>query len=870
VSIVDKARAENQQPQPKGIFRMKTRVYHHPKQKTLALALTAALAVMAHAAMAQTVSGPTGPYTWTSGDLTVTPTGVISGGTAVTAFGTLGTLTNNGTISGGNSGILNGVISNGTISNNGIIDTLINNGTISGTALGIANNGTIGRLINTGLISGGTAISDNAGPIGTLINSGIISGNIVDNGNLIGTLTNSGLIDGGITSDGTIGILTNSGTISGGIYNFFGTIVTLINTGTISGDAIHNSGTINTLTNSGTITGIGFAIFNENSGVLSPITNSGLIAGDIINASSNDLSISGGTGTIFGTVTGFGGTIGAITNTTSNVAFGSGNLLLNDNINVGGNAVNNTGTAVLQINQPLTITGNYNQGAGATLQIGVASGATTLGTITDTGYGRLVVTGNSTIASGSAVTLQSNGYAFAAGQRYVVVDTAGTAVYNPGSLHYSINGYTSNVTGSVAANGSNSDLVLNVVSAAALTPPSTPTPTPTPTPAPTPAPVPSPASIATAPNAIATLNGLLSYTGIGNAGLLNLYDAALGSLSQGTAASANRIGKQLAPGQVDTASAAPIFDAINVVGARVDGLRLAQADGGSGVATGESPADWGVWGQAYGGHASQNERDEVDGYSANYGGLLLGADKAIGDNWRAGGVFSYSNTAVNNTGDTAGDTTRINGYGLIGYASYTGSPWYVNLSGAVVEQQYDSTREVNLQGFSGTANGHVSGQQYVARSEAGYPLALGGFTLTPLASLTYSYLTQGSYTESGGNGAALAVGSSHTNSVKSSLGTKLEKSFSTGYGEIVPNLQVQWIHEFDHTAQTTGASFAADPTGQTAFTTVGATPVSNLADVSLGVTLLRANNLSLSLRYELQAGGGFVSQTGSVRVRQAF
>ena len=310
-----------------------------------------------------------------------------------------------------------------------------------------------------------------------------------------------------------------------------------------------------------------------------------------------------------------------------------------------------------------------------------------------------------------------------------------------------------------------------------------------------------------------------------------------------------------------------------MVGAHVDGLRLAQADGSiaqTGVATGDGPTEWGVWGQAYGGHASQNERDEVDGYSANYGGLLLGADKAIGDNWRAGGVFSYSNTALNNTGDTAGDSSRINGYGLLGYASYSGSPWYVNLSGGVVQQQYDSTREVNFQGFSGTANGHVSGQQYVARSEAGYPLALGGFTVTPLASLTYSYVTQGSYTESGGNGAALSVGSSHTSSVKSSLGTKLEKAFSTSYGQIVPDLQVQWIHEFDHTAQTTGASFAADPTGQTAFTTVGATPVSNLADVSLGATLLRANNLSLSVRYELQAGGGFVSQTGSVRVRQAF
>ena len=38
----------------------------------------------------------------------------------------------------------------------------------------------------------------------------------------------------------------------------------------------------------------------------------------------------------------------------------------------------------------------------------------------------------------------------------------------------------------------------------------------------------------------------------------------------------------------------------------------------------------------------------------------------------------------------------------------------------------------------------------------------------------------------------------------------------------------------------------------------------------LGVTLLRANNLSLSVRYELQAASGFISQTGIVRLQQRF
>ena len=936
---------------------MKEHVDHRPKQKALTLALTAALAVMSHAAMAQ-VSGPTtGPNIWTSGDLSVTSSGTISGGlTGVAASGSLGTLSNSGTIGGSIAGINNngtistlnnggvvsasasthaaGIVNSGSIgaltnsgtisnistssaatnavgiSNYGSIGVLTNNGLVISALTGIANNGTIGTLTNSGTIGGPLAGILNAGTIGILSNSGVIVGDdlAVYNGGTIGTLSNSGTIAAlgatlegstAITNNGTIGLLNNSGIITGGISGLFdtGTIATLTNSGVISGGhagigvgilssiavlnnavggtisatgvtiagvsqaaGILDGGSIGRLNNSGVLSGVVTALYVNPTGTLGTVTNSGLIAGNISNHSSFDLNLNGGSGAVFGTLTGFGGTTGTITNTFSNVNFGSGNLLLNDNINVGANLVNNTGTAVLQVNQTVTITGNYNQGAGANLQIGVAGGATTVGAITDTGYGRLVVSGNATIAAGSAVTLQSNGITFTAGQRYVVVDTTGTAVYNPGSLNYSINGYTSDVTGSTVANGSNSDLVLDVVSATAnsTTPPTTPAP-PT-----------SAASIASSPNAVASLTGLLSYTGISNPALLNLYNAALGVLSQASPATANRIGKQLAPTQTSSASAAPTISAMNVVGGHVDGIRVAQADGGSGVATGESPADWGMWGQGYGGHASQNERDDVDGYNANYSGLLLGADKAIGDNWRAGGVFSYSNTAVNSTGDTEGDTIRINGYGLIGYASYTGSPWYVNLSGGVTQQQYDTTREVNFQGFSGTANGHFSDQQYVARAEAGYPLALSGVTLTPLASLTYSYQNQGGYTEGGGNGSALSIDGSHVNSVKSSLGANLAKAFSTRYGQIVPDLQVQWIHEFDHTAQVTGASYAADPTGQTGFTTVGATPVQDLADVSLGLTLLRANNLSLSVHYELQAGGGFVSQTGSVRLRQVF
>ncbi|WP_158905969.1 autotransporter domain-containing protein [Burkholderia sp. L27(2015)] len=848
---------------------------------------------------------------------TLTNSGTISSNTyginnsgSIGSAGTINTLTNSGRINGTADGILNsGVFARlnnavgGTIVGNvgvtnvgsnmstrtvtttsssnvnsastsaGAIGTLTNSGMISGTASGISNNGVITLLNNTlgGTISGSIGVSNTGASVRT---STIISGtstrisNTSTGTGTIGTLTNSGMISGtvsAISNSGVITLLNNTvgGTISGntGISNpGAGTSITGSTT------SITAAGTIGTLTNSGTITGSLYAI--DNGGSLGTITNSGVIAGNIRNTSLHDLNINGGTGSTFGTLTGFaGGTIGTITNTNSNVNFGSGNLLLNDTVNLGNNTLNNT-AATLQVNNAITVNGNYNQGAAATLQIGVANNAMPNGSLTgDSGYGRLVVTGSAIIAAGSSISLKPlTAYNFAVGQRFVVVDASSNGTnYNQTNLNYSAANFAGTLSGTNVATDGRSDLVVTLAAgapASSTTPPTTQSNPPTPLPSP-----------ATVPNAVSALSGLLSYSGI-SPGLLNLFNAADALAAGSSTAAVNRAGVQLAPVQQATstgAAAAPTLDVLNVVAAHADSLRLAQADGiGSGVSTGEGAPAWSTWGQAFGGHASQNEREQVPGYSANYGGLIVGVDKSISDRWRAGGVFSYTNTAINDEGDAGGDSTRVNSYGFIGYASYTGQPWYVNLSGGVVQQDYTTNRQVAFTGFAGNANGQFSGQQYVARAEAGYPLPLGPATLTPLASLTYSNLHQNGYTESGGNGAALTVGSDHSASVRSALGVKLEEGFATTYGVLVPDIKLQWLHEYDHAQQVTGASFAADPTGETGFTTVGASPVSDVADVSLGVTLLRANNLSLTMRYELQAGGGFVSQTGSLRLRQVF
>ncbi|APD13364.1 autotransporter domain-containing protein [Pandoraea pulmonicola] len=858
----------------------------------------------------------------------ITSSGGLNSG--LYAGGVVGSIINGGTIQSDNLGGVN---------NTGALTSLRNDGLIRGATLGVANTGSLNSLTNTGTVEATVTTSDGVGVwstswLGTLTNSGQIKGYtgvmVAASGdvNLPSSLTaldNRGSITGrtaGVANYGgaiaainnlTNGVITagtgTAGEFAQGVYNspkqvggtlYGGTIGAINNAGLISAAyyGIDNAAAIGTINNQagGLITGLGGAISNQApTASIGQINNAGVIAGWVINRSQNDLRIAGATNGTFGTITSFGPTYGGtIVSTNADVRFNGGNLVIGNNFDLAGTRTAYNDASVLQFNKPVQISGNFAQAAGATLQIGVASNAVTTGDMTtDAGYGRLVVSGNTTLAAGSRVALQSLGYSFAPGQRYVVIDTAGTANYNESSLVYRVNGSTTlGATGANVANGNKRDLVVTVVSdpnagsgdnggstpgnggstggganpGSGITPGGSAGGNTVTRPSFDPR---TNATIASAPNAQSALYGLLGYTGISDARLLNLYNATLGSLSDGSSASADRVGKQLAPSQNARAAGAATFDSLGVVNAHVNDLRLAQA-GGTGVATGDSGAQWSVWGQAFGGHASQSQRDGVDGYSANYGGLLVGADRAFGDHWRAGGAFQFSRTNINNDGSTSGNSTGVNGYGLIGYAAYTGEPWYVNLSGSVVLQRYDTKRFVTMQGFSGTANGNFNGQQYVASAEFGWPLALGRAVVTPLASVTYSYLNQNSYTETGGNGTALTVGSAGASSVRSALGAKFAVPFETSAGTWVPELSVRWVHEYNRTRQATSASFAADPLGQTGFTSVGATPVSNLADVALGLTLVRSNNLSASIRYDLQAGSGFVSHTGIVRVQQRF
>ena len=365
----------------------------------------------------------------------------------------------------------------------------------------------------------------------------------------------------------------------------------------------------------------------------------------------------------------------------------------------------------------------------------------------------------------------------------------------------------------------------------------------------------------------AAVQALAGYGGNNN-GLLALSQA-VNNLT--APADIQRAGAQLRPETATNTAQATmgaVTQAVNTIVARTDAVRTAAAGYGTGIATGETPVGLGIWGQAFGATASQDKRAEIDGYDSDTVGLAFGGDLKVVGPLRVGLSFAYARTNVDSTGDRSGSGQEIDSYVTSLYSSYSARRWYLDTSLTYGYHQYDSTRAVTFAaGNAQSLTASYGGQQFGARAEAGVPLPLGRVLVTPLVSLAYNNLRQDGYSERGG-AAALVVGSSSTDSLRSGLGAKLSSKAATiGNWEIRPNARAVWLHEFDGSAPTLTAGYVA---GGSAFTTPGNDTATEHVDLGVGLDLASVRDITLSARYDADLADRYVGHSGSLQVRAEF
>ena len=177
-------------------------------------------------------------------------------------------------------------------------------------------------------------------------------------------------------------------------------------------------------------------------------------------------------------------------------------------------------------------------------------------------------------------------------------------------------------------------------------------------------------------------------------------------------------------------------------------------------------------------------------------GLNLGADYRLRDNLLVGLATGYSYTTSGLSG--SGGSVIANAVPVNAYMAYFPGKLYVYGSLRYTLNLYNLNRGLNFSGISRTASSSTTGIQLNFYGETGYDLRLSRGILTPSATLTYSGLWVGSFTESGAGSLNLNVDSQSANSVQTGIGARVTVPVKVRSMQVVPQGYAFYPHEFSN------------------------------------------------------------------------
>jgi uncharacterized protein YhjY with autotransporter beta-barrel domain len=180
---------------------------------------------------------------------------------------------------------------------------------------------------------------------------------------------------------------------------------------------------------------------------------------------------------------------------------------------------------------------------------------------------------------------------------------------------------------------------------------------------------------------------------------------------------------------------------------------------------------------------------------------------------------------------------RVIGYNVGGTNPVTGQP----------------TKPVNQ-----IAHADPNGHQYSFSVGAGYEFRQGAWTFGPVARLQYFRLDIDGFQETINNpnpgfGWALAQASQDVESLTTVLGGRASYAISTGLGVLLPQVRIEWEHEFKNDSRLLTARFVNDPVGQPILFTTG-NPGRNYANLGVSLSATFRPGIAAFIDYETVLG----------------
>lgn len=222
----------------------------------------------------------------------------------------------------------------------------------------------------------------------------------------------------------------------------------------------------------------------------------------------------------------------------------------------------------------------------------------------------------------------------------------------------------------------------------------------------------------------------------------------------------------------------------------------------------------------------QDRNPYTTGYDQDGVRLTLGADYRFQDNLILGLFANYASADTSYRLKKGDMETKTWGLGLYG-TYYWDNGGFIEGSLGYDTHDYDLTRRIEYSiAVDGVrtdvrqrATSDPDGRTFYASLGGGYHLEQQAFTLTPSLKLNYLRTHLDAYSErlsdpsAPGGGMGVAFESQTYESFTSRLGFTVSRAFSSGSGVWVPQLSLDWVHEFSGDQDRLQARFVSDLSG---------------------------------------------------------
>ena len=281
---------------------------------------------------------------------------------------------------------------------------------------------------------------------------------------------------------------------------------------------------------------------------------------------------------------------------------------------------------------------------------------------------------------------------------------------------------------------------------------------------------------------------------------------------------------------------------------------LAQLAGGPATANdaaGEGGArpSWGkasVWAQALGGWGSIGSDGNTPRANVSAGGLMVGVDKILSEQWVVGGALGYASAWARSPGASvfgANDQATV-------YGGWRQGALFADAQASYTHADYQTRRTVVFGTFGQSAHGKPSGDDGGLVVRVGSSLKVGVVLFEPSVGLDYAHLGRSAFSEQGAPIVGLRLASQQVDVVQPSIGARVATEWRPRADlRVGAEMRARYFHDVGDGAVPVTASFLA---GSGSFTTDGAYPGRDSVRVGAGATVQMNGWARLFVDYDAQ------------------